>query len=169
MDPKSLIVFGVVGITLLGAIASGVALVVFANRALSAGFGEKAARVRELARQEGVVFVEDGVASFTRWTRAGAAALRWPRVDVLVTPVAVYMMQHEKMLGFRMNQPILAYAPNGGLSTLMHALVTPLELDGPPRVEKNAVVLEGRMGPQRFSTRLFVRDLEGFMRALGSP
>jgi hypothetical protein len=168
VDLKTLIVFGVVTLGVLLLIVFGVGFVVFSNRAISGNFGQKAARLLELAKEEGILFAEDDVASFSRWMAPPAVAIRWPRIDVRVTPVALYLMQHEKMLGFRTNQPTLAMAPNGGLSTLACALVTPIELDAPPRIEKNAVVLEGRLRNMRFSTRLFVRDAPGLMRALGA-
>jgi hypothetical protein len=128
------------------------------NRALGASFDEKARAVAPILAQEGILFAEDGVRIRGSWVAPLA-------VDVRVTPRAIYLMQYTKNFGSRMGQPILALPLRGAiLDPRVAGAVLTGWLETYPREEDGAVILRGGLRAQRFTLRLSVRDVAGFLR-----
>ena len=165
MDPKSLLVFGALGVAALGAVAFGVAFVVFGNLAIHRAYSQKAQRLLDIAASEGVLYAEDGVAIRAKWTAPFAVAVRRQFADIRITSTAIYLIQYRRMFGYRMSQPVLAAVrPGAALPAQVSAVVTAVQLNGPPRWEGEVLVLVGRLRRQHFSIRVLSRNFSALAR-----
>ena len=134
------------------------------NRAIGSTYDQRAAALAPHLRDEGLQLSEDGVRLRASWVAPLAVAIKWSRADVRVTTRAVYLMQHTRMLGMRIGQPILAFPLRGAqLDPRVTVCVSTGWLDSIKTGD--AVELSGGLGVQRFTMRLEVRDVEGFAKA----
>ncbi len=70
------------------------------------------------------------------------------------------------MFGSRMGQPILAFPLRGAILDPRVAMnVRAGWLETYPREEDGAMILRGTLGAQRFTLRVAVRDVAGFLRS----
>jgi len=140
-------------------------LVTLLNRALGKAFDDKARAIAPILAGEGLLFVEDDVKTRGTWIAPLAVGVRPMNADVRVTTRAIYLMQHRRMFGSRMGQPILAFPLRGAIldpRVVMNVRVGVLETY--PREEGGGVILRGTLGVQRFTLRVAVRDVAGFLR-----
>jgi hypothetical protein len=166
-DDAFLALLGVVAVV---AIAAGVAGVVFVNYVIGRNYAAQATALAPILATEEILFSENDVRTRMRWIAPLAVALQWPRVNVRVTSRAIYLVQYRILFGWHMAQPILAMAlAPRSLAPEARPHVHEAFLDLPPRADDDAVVLEGKLGRQRFSMRIFVRDPSAFVRALATP
>ncbi len=141
-------------------------LVTLLNRAIGKAYDDKARALEGILATEGLRFAEDDVSIRTTWIAPLAFAVRWTRANVRVTGRAIYLMQSTRFLGKRMGQPIIALPLRGAvLDPRTVGLVTLGWLETYPRDEDGAVVLRGGLGVQRFTMRLALRDVAGFVRS----
>lgn len=144
-------------------------LALLINRAIGRSFDRVAEALEPAWRAEGLDFREDDVKTHATWHAPLAVAVRWPTVNVRVTSRGVYLVQSRRMFGLRFGQPIVGLARAGAeLDPGVAARVSVATLSGPPRLEADSVVLEGNLGRQRFSWRLYLRDPAGFLSAAPS-
>jgi hypothetical protein len=141
-------------------------IITLVNRQIGAAYTEKARAIEPILASEGLRFAEDDVAIRGTWMAPLAIGVRWSRADVRVTERAIYLMQHTRMFGQRIGQPIIALPLRGAiLDPRVVGSVHLGWLETYPREEGGAVVLRGGLGVQRFTMRLAVRDVAGFVRS----
>ena len=139
-------------------------IVILVNRAIGASYDQRAAAILPLLQNEDVRFWEDGVRVRATGSRPLAVAVRWSWADVRVTSRAIYLMQHRRMFGMRIGQPVLAFPLRGAqLDPNIAMNVTAGWLESMSTAD--AAHIAGTLGVQRFSMRLAVRDVAGFARA----
>jgi len=139
-------------------------LVILVNRAIGASYDQRAAAIAPLLQSEGVRFWEDGVRVRASWVAPLSVGVRWSWADVRVTSRAIYLIQHRRMFGVRIGQPVLAFPLRGAqLDPNVAASVTVGWLSSIGT--DDAAHLAGGLGMRRFSMHLAVRDVAGFARA----
>ncbi len=139
--------------------------VYFLNKMMGASFDEKARAIAPILAQEGILFAEDGVRIRGTWIAPLAVGIRWTNADVRVTSRAIYLMQYSKNFWSRMGQPVLALPLRGAiLDPRVAGAVLTGWLETYPREEDGAVILRGGLRAQRFTLRLSLRDVAGFLR-----
>lgn len=160
------IFFALAIVFVVGFFAVMMPVVFVVNRAIGSAYADKARAIEPLLAAEGLRFAEDDVSIRGTWLAPLAVGVRWSRADVRVTERAIYLMQHARMFGQRIGQPTLALPLRGAvLDPRVTANVTTGWLETYPREEGGAVVLRGGLGVQRFTMRLTLRDVAGFLRS----
>jgi len=165
-DPSGGLLFGLACIGVVVFLAASLPLVLLVNRAIGSRYDERARAIAPYLRAEGVRFAEDDVRVRGSWVAPLAFAVRWTRADVRVTTRSIYLLQSTRMFGVRIGQPILAFPLRGAvLEPAVAASVTTGWLSTYPEEGDGAITLKGGLGLQRFTMRVQVRDVAGFLAA----
>lgn len=165
-DPSGGLLFGLACVGVVVFLAAMLPLVLLVNRAIGSRYDERARAIAPYLQAEGVRFAEDDVRVRSSWVAPLAVAVRWTRADVRVTTRAIYLLQSARMFGVRIGQPILAFPLRGAiLEPAVAASVTTGWLSTYPEEADRAITLKGGLGVQRFTMRVQVRDVAGFLAA----